>query len=89
MNLIRGTNPWPGAVARTPRGSLTIWRASAAAGADAEPGTLVTHDRTLAVATADGVVLPREVQPENRRALAWSDWLRGARLAAGDRFETP
>ena len=47
------------------------------------PGTLVAHERTLAIATGDGALLPLEVQPESRRAVAWDEYLRGARLTAG------
>jgi len=77
-NLARGCNPWPGASA----GALTIWRARAVAGHGA-PGTLIAHDRTLAIAAGEGALLPLEVQPPSRRALPWDDYLRGARLAAG------
>jgi len=87
VSLVRGVNPWPGASTQTPRGELTIWRAHAiAVSANAGPGTLVRHDATLAVATGEGVLLPREVQPENRKAMSWDDFLRGARLAPGDRL---
>jgi methionyl-tRNA formyltransferase len=78
VDLVRGCNPWPGATA----GALTLWRARAVAGR-AAPGTLLAHERTLAVATGEGALLPLEVQPESRRAVAWDDYLRGARLAAG------
>ena len=81
VNLVRGCNPWPGATASTPDGALTILRARASAGAGrAAPGTLVADDDSLAIATGDGVLRPVEVQPENRRAMAWADYLRGARL---------
>ena len=87
VNLVRGCNPWPGASTPTPRGELTIWRATTVAGeGSAEAGTLVQHGGTLVIATTDGALLPREVQPENRKAMAWNDYLRGARLAPGDRF---
>jgi methionyl-tRNA formyltransferase len=90
VNLVRGSNPWPGALTATPRGALTIWRAAAVArSAAAEPGTLVAHERTLAVAAGEGALLPQEVQPENRSAVPWADWLRGARLEAGARFTAP
>ena len=80
VNLVRGCNPWPGATAAG--GALTIWRARAVPG-DGAPGALVAHARTLAIATCEGALLPLEVQPESRRAVAWDDYLRGARLAAG------
>jgi methionyl-tRNA formyltransferase len=82
VNLVRGCNPWPGATTSTTAGPLAVWRARAVAGAGA-PGTLVAHERTLAIATGDGALLPLEVQPESRRAVAWDEYLRGARLTAG------
>ena len=89
VNQVRGCNPWPGATTPSPRGPLTIWRASSVAGDAAPPGTLVKHASGLGIAAGDGIVLPVEVQPENRRAMAWSDWLSGARLAPGVHLVAP
>ena len=90
VNLVRGCNPWPGATTATPGGALTIWRAVAVTGPTGPaPGTLVGHGDGLAVATGDGALLPTEVQPENRRAMPWPDYLRGARLAPGARVGAP
>jgi methionyl-tRNA formyltransferase len=90
VNLIRGTNPWPGAVTGTPGGRLTIWRATAVAEPPgAPPGTLVPHGATLAIAAGGGLLVPSEVQPENRKTVLWADYLRGARLQAGARFTAP
>ncbi len=78
--------------------------ATPAPGPAAAPGTLVPspssgalspqgrgrgEELVLAIATGDGLLLPLEVQPENRRAMSWSDFLRGARLAAGARVTEP
>jgi methionyl-tRNA formyltransferase len=49
----------------------------------------VAHEGGLAIATGQGLVLPLEVQPENRRAVAWPEFLRGARLAVDVRFTAP
>ena len=89
VNLARGCNAWPGATSSTPAGSLTIWRACAIAAPAAAPGTLVRHEGTLAVSSGDGLVLPRDVQPENRKPMSWDDWLRGARLSDGARLGAP
>jgi methionyl-tRNA formyltransferase len=95
VNIVRGGNPWPGALTATPRGPLTIWRARALAGAPAPPGrpappgVLVPHEETLAVAAGEGLLLPTEVQPESRRPVPWAAYLRGARLLAGARFAAP
>jgi methionyl-tRNA formyltransferase len=88
VNRVRGCNPWPGAALATPGGRLVVWRAAAVPHpAVALPGTLVTTGPgATAVATGEGLLLPVEVQPENRKAMPWEDFLRGARLRAGDRL---
>ena len=86
VNVVRGTNPWPGATTPTPRGALTLWRARAVDTPPGPPGTLVQHGQDLVVATGAGALLPMTVQPENRRAQSWPDYLRGARLAPGASF---
>jgi methionyl-tRNA formyltransferase len=88
VNRVRGCNPWPGAVVTTPAGErLLIWRATALPhAADHVPGTLVTDNDDLGVATGDGLLRPDIVQPESRKAMAWHDFLRGARLGAGAPF---
>lgn len=88
VNRIRGCNPWPGGTAQSPPGRLFIWRASALDERAVEaPGMLVrSREGTLAIATGEGLLLPREIQPENRRAMSWEEFLRGARLTTGQRF---
>jgi len=87
VNVVRGCNPWPGATTAAPGGRLTIWRARAVDGpAPGDAGTLARHGDEVVVLTADGALLPVEVQPENRRRMTWSEYLRGARLAAGTRL---
>jgi methionyl-tRNA formyltransferase len=82
---VRGLNPWPGAMAQAPGGRLLIWRARAITGRG-EPGVLTAVGGLLAVGTGAGLLEPLEVQPENRRAMDWDAYLRGARLAAGALF---
>jgi len=88
VNRVRGCNPWPGAALMTPAGRLLVWRAALVPhAAGAPPGTLVTGGPgALCVATGEGLLLPIQVQPENRKAMAWEDFLRGARLGAGARL---
>ncbi len=50
-----------------------------AATAEAAPGTLVGS----AVATADGALVLRRVQPESRSPMSVDDWTRGAHLLSG------
>lgn len=85
VNRVRGCNPWPGAAVMTPAGRLLIWRTEAVPSATgAAPGTLERAESgALAIATGGGALLPLEVQPDNRRAMPWADFLRGARLGPG------
>ena len=91
VNVIRGCNPWPGAITRSPRGPLlTIRRARGVDDAQpASPGVLARHEGGFAITAASGAVLPLVVQAENRREQPWEEYLRGARLDAGARFITP
>lgn len=91
VNRVRGCNPWPGATADGPRGKLLIWQARALdESSSAEPGQLVRSESgALALATGTGLLLPSLVQPENRRIMAWRDFLLGARLGPGARFGPP
>ena len=98
VNRVRGCNPWPGAALMTPAGRLLVWRATAVAVPSTDPpGTLVTlsppgrgqGEGPLAITTGGGLFLPLEVQPENRKTMAWADFLRGARLPAGTRVTEP
>jgi methionyl-tRNA formyltransferase len=100
VDRIRGCNPWPGAALLTPAGRLLIWRATALPGpTTATPGTLVTLSPEgrgqgegfggLGIATGSGLLLPIEVRPENRKAMPWADFLRGARLEPGARVSEP
>ena len=43
----------------------------------------------LGIATRSGILLPIQVQPDNRKAMPWADFLRGARLEPGARVSEP
>ena len=99
VNRVRGCNPWPGATLMTPVGRLSIWRAAAVPGpTSTAPGTLIPlsplgrgqgeglRGEGLVIATGEGALLPIEVQPENRKAMPWPNFLRGARFRPGARL---
>ncbi|MGH7310916.1 MAG: methionyl-tRNA formyltransferase, partial [Candidatus Rokuibacteriota bacterium] len=90
VNVVRGCNPWPGALTTSRAGRLTIWRARAVgAPSSSSPGALSRHEGGLVIGTSDGALLPVEVQGENKRPMAWAEFLRGARLAVGERLARP
>ena len=85
---VRGLNPWPGAAVAAPAGRLVLWRATVVdEPATGDPGTLQACGAGApAVATGNGLLLPVEVQPDNRASMSWADYLRGARLGPGSRL---
>ena len=83
-DLVRGLAPFPGAFAEIDLGKgperLKILRTALAGGA-AEPGMLLDDEGT--VACAEGAVKLLQVQRAGGRPVSGAEFLRGARLAAG------
>lgn len=88
---IRGLHPWPLALSTLGGRRLLLLR-STVAPADtlsAEPGTIVRIDaEALVIAAHPGAIRLLEVQPEGRRAMGVRDFLNGARVRVGDRFQS-
>jgi methionyl-tRNA formyltransferase len=87
----RAYNPWPTLRTRLPDGKgLRILAARAEptpTGGAAGPGeVLAASGGDFRVGTGDGVLRLVTVQAEGRRPMAVGDFLRGARLAAGERM---
>lgn len=90
-NLIRGTNPVPGAFTEWTGGLLKVHAASLAPpGFSGEPGTVLSTDGgagLLVVATGDGGALElTEVQPAGKSPMAAGAFLRGYPVTVGSRF---
>jgi len=89
-NQIRALNPWPGAYTTGPKGTLKVWRTSLLpdTAPGAEPGTVLqlVRGEGFVVATGDGALLVREVQPPGKgRMDAWS-YVNGGGARVGTRF---
>ncbi|PZO79687.1 MAG: methionyl-tRNA formyltransferase [Mesorhizobium amorphae] len=83
-NHIRALAPFPGAWTEAKGERLKILRSEAAHGLSGEPGTVL--DEHCAVACGDGAVRLVEVQRAGGKAQGAAEFLRGARLGAGDRL---
>ncbi|WP_129629917.1 methionyl-tRNA formyltransferase [Candidatus Oscillochloris fontis] len=85
--MIRAYDPWPGAQTTWRGQGLRLLRASVVDGAKAgaTPGQLIgqSGQRCPLVATGDGVVELREVQPAGKRPMEGAAWLAGLRERAG------
>ena len=54
---------------------------------DMSPGQYVMDDGRLIVGTAFGAIEIKEVRPAGKKEMTTQEWLRGARLIEGERFE--
>lgn len=85
---VRAMTPWPGARTRDPAGrDLTLFDARALAGPAAGlPGEIVEVGPRFVVACGSGRVAVGALQAAGKRTLPAAEFLRGARLAAGQRL---
>lgn len=81
-NLVRGLSPWPVAFTFVDGKSLKVYDAKAAEGFSGEVGTLLDEKRFI-VACGDGAVELLQVQPEGKKQMSGSDFIRGKRLVKG------
>ena len=88
FNQIRGMNPWPVAHTLWQGGRFKIYEAELADG-DGQPGEILEiGKRQLLVATGEGALAFKTVQPAGKPKMTISDFLNGAgrNLAVGDKF---
>jgi methionyl-tRNA formyltransferase len=78
---IRAFNPWPVCETRAGDARIRLWRASAGAGAGAEPGTVVDEsDAGIVIAAGEGVVRVTELQWPGRRRMSAAEFRAGRSL---------
>jgi methionyl-tRNA formyltransferase len=83
-NHIRGLSPFPGAWFEHEGARIKVLRTTRGEGSGA-PGTML--DDTLTIACAEGAVRILELQRAGRQAMKAEEFLRGADIAAGTRFD--
>lgn len=88
-NLVRGTDPWPGAYTFLNENRMRIWRTSLATYKDTSlaNGKIaeVGIDGIL-VKCADGYILIKEVQFDSSKRMSVSDYIRGHRIDVGEQL---
>jgi methionyl-tRNA formyltransferase len=90
-NFIRGMDAVPGAWSELEGRPIKFFRSEADPDVipEARPGTILEADRDtgLLVATVEGAVLIREVQPPGKQRMEAGAWILGRGATAGQRFE--
>lgn len=86
-NLIRGTNPWPGAWTTHRGARIKLHLAQAVADRkNDEPGTVTLADKDLEVACGTGILRCLQIQAPGGRAMSTTDFLNGYDLSVGERL---
>jgi methionyl-tRNA formyltransferase len=86
-DLIRGTDPQPGAVTRWRSAKLKLYTAELAVGQRGAPGRVLAVDGPgIVVATGDGAIRVKRVQPEGGTKVSAVEFATSAGLAAGEVF---
>jgi methionyl-tRNA formyltransferase len=87
---IRGVDPWPGAQAALRGQIVKLFRAAAAEGGHAAPGTVLAIGPAGAtIACADGAVVIGEIQAPGRKRLTMAQFAAGRGLVVGDVLGPP
>jgi methionyl-tRNA formyltransferase len=87
-NLIRGSNPQPGAVASINGKTVKIYDVERAPDAAGAPGTVLdVADTGVIVALSSGAVRLKRVAPDGAPKMPAADWARSEGIAAGARFD--
>lgn len=89
-NLVRGTNPWPGAYTLLDKKIWKIWQVDIKEqeGTYGLPGEIleVNGDKGLIVAAGQGKLILREIQPENSKRMKVEEYLKGNKIEKGLRL---
>ncbi|MFV1987150.1 MAG: methionyl-tRNA formyltransferase [Gemmatimonadota bacterium] len=87
---VRGCDPWPGGWTTLDGEPLQCFAPRVVVDDLGDPGvvpgTIVTAQQTLHIATGDGPIAIDEVRPAGKRRMASADWLRGRRELVGVRL---
>lgn len=85
-NKIRGMNPWPGAYTFLGKERWVVWRSTVKELREHQhrPGTIIeVNKEQIDVATREGIVSIREVQPANKRRMVVENYIAGHPLEPG------
>ena len=85
-NLVRGMDPWPGAYTYYGTEQWRLWDVEAVnhSPSSQSPGTVLSTNRdSIKVATGDGTIHIRELQPASRRRMPIHAYLSGHRVNSG------
>ena len=91
-NLVRGTDPWPGAYSYLNGERMRIWKTKVLDEEKAsgkEPGSIIDINKSyFLVQTGKGIIGVYEIQCDNGKRMTVEQYICGHELKPGDRFES-
>jgi methionyl-tRNA formyltransferase len=85
VNLIRAMSPAPGAYTRWQGKRLKFWKADSVP-RKGRPGELLIHENTLLIGTGLDALEVLEIQPEGKKRMTATEFVRGYRPNSGDKL---
>ncbi len=83
-NKVRGLNPWPAASFLLENTRFKLWETRVGGKTDKAPGTVIESNSRLIVACSNGTSIELlTVQPEGKKRMSVSDYLRGHKISKG------
>ncbi|MCX7842934.1 MAG: methionyl-tRNA formyltransferase [Clostridia bacterium] len=89
-NLVRGTDPWPGAFTTYANGRMRIWKTQVVDGSKEglEPGTILKVSKEgIFAACGSGVVKITEIQTDSGKRMSVQSYIMGHKIIEGEKFE--
>lgn len=88
-NKVRALQPWPSAYTKFQGKLIKIWetKVNPDEGNNFPPGSVIEIKDYVRVKTEKGSLDIYKLQPENKKILNVKDWVNGARVKPGDKFE--
>lgn len=88
-NLVRGTDPWPGAFTYLNSDRMRVWRTSLTAEKADSHGNgeiLQVNPEGILVKCGDGCIMVKEVQFDSSKRMSVADYIKGHKINVGDRL---
>ncbi len=92
-NQVRALQPWPTAYTTFNGKMIKIWETKIQTDAgkgfinETFTGSIIEIKDSIKVKTGDGFIDIYKLQPENKKIMNVKDWINGARIKIGDKFE--
>jgi methionyl-tRNA formyltransferase len=87
LNLIRGSNPWPGATTTLSKSKITIWEAQLAGPAIGRPGSIKKIEKKMFVSCKDKEIEIIKIQKSGKNTMDGKSFINGISIGEKPQFK--